>query len=122
MENKEENINKKRAKAPVLTDADAMEVVRAGAQSRFRFCDTFVPRTILYPVAIEYKPGIFTKEIRAFVRQGEFCSSTQWERALQLEKEFPELNKAHVAWLKSQKKPVNIKAPAENATPLGINR
>lgn len=120
---KEENINKTmKAERPKLTDEDALEIVKQGIQSKFRFCDTFVPRTILYPVAIEYKPGVFTNEIRAFVRQGEYVHSRTWERALELEKEFAGLNKKHVEHLKTIKKPINIK-PSTNevVTPLSIS-
>lgn len=120
MKEKEENITIKREK-PVATDADALEMIKAGTQKQFRFCDTWVPRTILHMVNIEYKPGVFTPEFRAFVRQGEWCHSSQWEKALEKEKEFAGLNKEYALYMKSKKKPLNIKPPATNATPLGIN-
>lgn len=122
MENREENIVKEKVVKPKLTDADALEIVKSNAQSKFRFCDTFCTRTILYPVAVQYKPGEFTNEIRAFVRQGEWVNSRTWERALELEKEFSGLNKKLAEELKAAKKPINIKAPSDNATPLGISR
>lgn len=116
-ENKTEKVQK-----PVLTDADAMGVVKQGVKSRFRFCDTFVPRTILYPVAVQYKPNEWETEIRAFVRQGEYVHSDTWELALKYEKEFPELNKKLVDNLKANKKPVNIKpSSSEVVTVLSVN-
>lgn len=105
------------------TDEDAMRVVNSQAQSKVRICDTWVPRTVLYAASIEYKPGVETTEIRPFVRQGEWCNSRQWERALELEKEFGQLNKKYAESLKAAGKPVNIKTPKNflNATPLGLN-
>lgn len=106
-----------------LTDAEALEIIEKNTQSQVRIADTWVPRTILYPVSIEYKPGVFTGEIRAFVRQGEWVHSTQWEQALELEKEYSGVNKKYTDALKAEKKTINIKSPSNllNATPLGIN-
>jgi hypothetical protein len=107
-----------------LTDEDAMEVVAEQAQSsamRNQVATHFVERTILYPVALEYKPGVKTKEIRSFVRQYEYCSPAQWQEALELEKKYPKLNAAHRKALESEGKPVNVKEPGNPMNTTIIN-
>lgn len=103
-----------------VTDKEAVEALNIARKSKLNIADTFVPRTIVYGVSLEYRPGVFTREIRTFVRQGEYCSARQWERALELEKEFKELNKIYSDAVKAKGKPVNIKGSSNplNATPI----
>jgi hypothetical protein len=94
-----------------ITDKQAVEVLNTTKPTKLNIADTFVPRTIFHAVEIEYKPGVKTVEIRSFVRQSEYCSARQWEYALELEKQFPELNKGYEKVMKAQKRPYNLKAP-----------
>jgi hypothetical protein len=105
-----------------VTDADALKVMETAKRNKTKIADTFVPRTILYAMNTEYKPGIPTTEILTFVRQGEFCNAAQWEKALELEKEFSGLNKKYHDELKAQGLPVNIKGSSNplKAVPLNL--
>lgn len=103
-----------------ITDEQAIKALENARKGRTQYATVGVTRTILYPVDIEYKTGKKTTEIRTFVRQGEYCSPRQWELALQLEKQYPKLNKAYRDELKAAKKPIDIKMPNNplNATPI----
>jgi hypothetical protein len=105
-----------------VTDAEALEVMETAKKNKTNIADTFVPRTILYAVSTEYKPGVPTTEILTFVRQGEFCNAAQWEHALELEKEFSGLNRKYHDELKAQGLPVNIKGSNNplKAVPLNV--
>lgn len=92
-----------------ISDSEAVKVARGLKTQRAQPATKFVERTVLYPVSIEYKPGVNTVEIRTFVRAGEFCSPRQWDLAMSLEKEYPNLNKDYRDYLKAAKLPVNLK-------------
>lgn len=98
---------------PEITDDEAVGVLKTNAKalSRNKIGTHFVTRTIIYPVSIEYKVGLFTNEIRTAVRQYEYCSPAQWERALEFEKKYPKLNAEYQKALKAMGKPVNVKEP-----------
>jgi hypothetical protein len=107
-----EEINKRKFN---ISDDDAMEIVdelKKATSARVQRATFFVPRTIVYPVGIEYQKGIVTRELRTFVRQWEYCSPAQWEEALELEKQYPKLNKAYTDSLKAKKVAINVKEPA----------
>jgi len=100
-----------------ITDDEAVGILKTNstAVSRNYIATIFVTRTILYPVSVEYKPGVFTNEIRAAVTQYSYCSPADWERALELEKKYPKLNDEYKKALKRQNKPVDVK---EKGNPL----
>lgn len=104
-----------------ITDEQAVALLNSNVTTPLRVATKFVPRTILYPVKVEYKPGQFQDEIRAFVRQAEYVSPHKWEQALEVEKKYAKLNKDYAEGLKKAGLEVNMKEPANplKATIIG---
>lgn len=92
-----------------ISDKQALEAFNSTGTVRAHIATHPVERTVVYPVEIEYQPGVKTMEIRTFVRMGEYCSKVQWERALELEKQYPDLQKAYRKVLKDRGLPTSIK-------------
>lgn len=108
-----------------ITDEEALAVATSVyTDSSSKRATRFVPRTILYPVELEYKPGVKTTEIRTFVRQREFVSEHRWEAALEVEKKYAKLNKEYHDSLVRKGIEVNVKEPKNllRGTPLGITK
>lgn len=102
---------------PQPTDDGAVELLKNIPVNANRVARTFVPRTIVYPVMVEYKPGQFTQELRAYVTAENYVSENQWKVALELEKQYPKLNKEFRDGLKKQNIQVDFK---EAGNPLKI--
>lgn len=94
-----------------ITDEEAIKVVRKGKTVRDKLAKTFVPRTIFYPVEVEYKAGVKEIQIRTFVQQSSYVSAAKWEQAQEIEKKYAKLNKDYADALRAKKKPVNVKEP-----------
>jgi len=94
-----------------ITDEEAVKVVRKGKAVRDKLAKTFVPRTILYPVEVEYKQGIKDIQIRTFVQQSSYVSADKWAQAQEIEKKYAKLNKDYADALRAKKIPVNVKEP-----------
>jgi hypothetical protein len=109
-------------KKNIISDDEALDVFLNNSSKKVKVATVFVPRTIVYPVKIERRPGEETTEIRTFVRMFEYCSQTQWERALELEARYPKLNKQYTEELKKRKIPVTAKEPVNplKATAIGL--
>lgn len=107
-----------------ITDKEAVSALETTNQIGAQVANHFVERTIVYPVQVEYQPGIPSTEVRTFVRMAEYCSEAQWAEALELEKQYPELQKAYTAMLKKKGVPVSMKAPGNplKATPISLGR
>ncbi len=97
--------------AEPLSDAAAVKLFTTSGGRIPEIANKFVVRTVVYPVKISYKVNQFTDEIRTFVRAGEYCSEAQWAKALELEKQYPALQKSYRAMLKSHNMPVELSAP-----------
>lgn len=107
-----------------VSDEAALEVFTKQHKSTTKVGTKFVPRTIVYPVVMEYRPGIKTTEIRTFVRMYEYCSPSRWEKALKIEKKYAKLNKAYMEDLERRKKITSAKEPGNplKATILDVNK
>lgn len=86
-----------------------------------KLATVMVPRTVIYPVEVEYKPGVKTVEVRPFVIAQSFCSERQWERALEYEKQYPELQRVYRQALEANGHKVDHKTMTNplNAIPIG---
>lgn len=106
----------------IISDDEALDVLLNDSSKKVKVAKVFVPRTIVYPVKVERRAGEETTEIRTFVRMFEYCSNTQWERALELEKRYPKLNKQYTEELKKRGLPVTSKEPVNplKATVLNL--
>lgn len=105
-----------------ITDAQALEALKGGSSARAQIADTFATRTILYPVEIERKLGEKKVEIRPYVLMGQYYPARKWEKALDVEKRYAQLNKEYRTSLKTRKLPTDRKDPGNllQATPLDI--
>lgn len=101
-----------------ITDKEALEVLNSLKAGNSEVATVFVKETVVYPVVIYYNKDIPSKEIRTFVRAGEYCSERQAQMAAELKKEYADLNKAYADGLK--KKGINpvVKEYPLRATPM----
>lgn len=95
----------------VISDSEAVELLSKTKIRRAQPARKFVRRTVVYPVVVYYRPEIPTTEIRTFVRQHEYCSESQWKKALEYEKQYPELQKTYRTALKAKGIPMEVKEP-----------
>jgi hypothetical protein len=107
-----------------ISDKEAVSILNTTRGRRAQPANKFVTRTIVYPVTVFYKAETPTVEIRSFVRQNEYCSPAQWDKALELEKEYPELQKQYRAMLKAKGIALDVREPGNplKATVIELNK
>ena len=103
-----------------ITDEQAVEALKTRKVGRAQFADTFATRTIICPYPIERKPGVVEVENRNYVTMGQYYPKRKWEKALDVEKRYSQLNKLYQAELKARKLPTSRKDPGNilNASPI----
>jgi len=103
-----------------ITDAQAVDVLKNRRAARAQVASKFATRTIIYPVEIERKRGVKELEIRNYVTMGRYYPERKWEKALDTEKRYSQLNKEYREILKKRRLPTDRKDPGNilNATPI----
>lgn len=104
-----------------ITDEQAVEALKDRKGGRAQFADTFATRTIICPYPIERKLGVIEIENRNYVTMGQYYPKRKWEKALDVEKRYSQLNKLYMAELKARKLPTFRKDPGNsllNASPI----
>lgn len=102
----------------IITDKEAVSALTQKANESFRFATQFVDRTIIYPVAVKRANGTETVENRTFVRAGEYTSPRRWEKALEIEKQYKELNDVYTKSLRDAGIPEKRIKVKEMANPM----
>lgn len=102
----------------LITDKEAVLALHSKAERSNRYATKFVDHTIVYPVIRKRPNGTEEVEIRAFVRAGEYTSPHRYEKALEVEKEFAQLNKDYTQALRDAKIPERRIKVKEVANPL----
>lgn len=74
-----------------ITDKEAVDVLHKQNNKNNRYATKFIDRTIVYPVVVT-RAGAEEIEIRTFTRAGEYISPRRYEKALEVEKQYKELN------------------------------
>lgn len=102
----------------VITDKEAVAALGAKAKSSNRYATKFVDHTIVYPITVKRPNGTEEVEIRTFVRAGEYTSPHRYAKALEIEKEYADLNKKYTQALRDGGVPERRIKVREVANPL----
>lgn len=101
-----------------ITDQEAVKALNSKVKNSNRYATKFVDRTIVYPVPVVKANGMEDVEIRTFVRAGEYTSPHRYEKALEIEKEFKQLNADYTKSLRDAGIPEKRIKVKEVANPL----
>jgi hypothetical protein len=102
----------------IISDKEALNVLNRKTTENYRYATQFVDRTIVYPVTVKKANGTEDVEIRTFVRAGEYTSPRRWEKALEVEKQYKDLNTAYTKSLRDAGIPERRIKVKELANPM----
>lgn len=105
-----------------ITDDDALKVFTTKQDNRAKVADTFCTHTVKYPIYVERRKGVKEVEIRDYVTIGQWYPKSKMEKAKDVEKRYPGLQKQFMADLKASGKKNYRKDPGNilNATAIDL--